>query len=183
MSSLRDGAAAFTEAGISAYIDRTARNVVQYMIEKNLTVSAAESCTGGILSAAITSVPGASKIFECGIVSYSERIKEEILGVPAEIIDGYGVVSAQTADAMAKAVKKLSGSDISVGITGLAGPASPSDALPVGTVYISTAYKDRIIAENLKLYELGSFDRGINRLLAAAFALEALQKRLGLNGN
>ncbi len=183
MSSLRDGKVPFTEAGISAYIDRTARNVVQYMIEKNLTVSTAESCTGGLLSSAITSVPGASNVFECGIASYSERIKEELLGVPKNIIESFGVVSSQTACAMADAVKELSGSDISVGITGLAGPASPSDTLPVGTVYVSTAYEDRTVAENLRLYELGSFDRSLNRLLTAAFALEALCERLGVAGN
>ena len=152
MSSLRDGKVPFTEAGISAYIDRMARNVVQYMIEKNLTVSTAESCTGGLLSAAITSVPGASNVFECGIASYSERIKEELLGVPKNIIESFGVVSSQTACAMADAVKELSGSDISV-------------------------------AENLRLYELGSFDRSLNRLLTAAFALEALCERLGVAGN
>ena len=183
MSRLRDGAVPFTPPEISAYIDRMARNVVQYMIEKNLTVSAAESCTGGMFSAAITSVPGASKVFECGIVSYSERIKEELLGVPQSVIDGYGVVSPQTANAMAQAVRNLSKSDISVGITGLAGPASPDDTLPVGTVYVSTAYKDRIVAENLRLYELGSFDRETNRLLTAAFALEAVRKILGLPEN
>ena len=172
MSGIRDGKTCFEINNIRAYIDRLARNVVQYLIDEKLSLSAAESCTGGLLSSAITSVSGSSKIFECGVVSYSEKIKEELLGVPSETIDKYGVVSAETAIAMAEAVKELSKSDIAVGITGLAGPAGAEDILPVGTIYISIAYGDRKIAENLKLYELGGFDREVNRLLTVALALE-----------
>ncbi len=180
MDGIRSGKFSLTNDNIRGYIDRTARNVVQYLIGNNISLSTAESCTGGLLASAITSVPGVSKIFECGIVSYSERIKEELLGVPARIIDDYGVVSPQTAVEMAKAVKKLSGSDIAVGITGLAGPASPDDKQPVGTIYVSTAYRDRIVAENLRLYELGGFERETNRLLTAALALEEIAKALGI---
>ena len=166
----------FSPDKIREYIDKKAQNVVQCLIEKNLSISTAESCTGGLLSAAITAVPGASGIFGCGIVSYSVEVKENLLGVPAEIIDGYGVVSAETATAMAERVMTISGSDISVGITGLAGPAGTNDPLPVGTVYTAIAYKDRIVAENLKLFELGGFERRTNRLLTVAKVLERLEK-------
>lgn len=174
MSELRSGKISLDPVEIREYIDRTARNVVQYLIDEKLTLSIAESCTGGLIGSAITSVPGASNVFECGVVSYSDRIKEGILGVPHEVISEKGVVSAETAIAMAEGVKDLSGSDLSIAVTGLAGPASASDTLPVGTVYISLAYRDRKIAENLRLYELGSFDREMNRLLTVGFALEAV---------
>ena len=173
MSELRNGNIPLEPAEIRGYIDKTARNVVQCLFDEKLSLSTAESCTGGLISSAITSVPGASGVFECGIVSYSERIKEELLGVPHKVISENGVVSAETALAMAEGVKKLSGSDFSIAVTGLAGPASADDTLPVGTIYISLAYRDRIITENLRLYELGGFDREMNRLLTAAFALEA----------
>ncbi len=172
MSALRDGAISLEINNIREYIDRTARNVVQYMIDERLTVSTAESCTGGIIGAALTSVPGASKIYGCGVISYSEKIKEKLLEVPHKTIEVKGVVSAETAISMAEGVMKLSGSDVSVAVTGLAGPASDEDGLPVGTVYIAVIYKDIKFAENLRLYELGNFDRETNRLLSAAFALE-----------
>lgn len=173
----------YTADEIRGCIDKKAQNVVQCLIEKNLSLSTAESCTGGLLSSAITSVPGSSTVFGCGIVSYSVEVKEDVLGVPADIIERYGVVSAETAKAMAERVMKISKSDISVGITGLAGPAGKDDPLPVGTVYIAIAYKDRITAENLKeaaenlrLYEIGSFDREINRLLTVLKVLERLEE-------
>ena len=165
----------FSPDEIRGYIDKKAQNVVQCLIEKNLSISTAESCTGGLLSAAITAVPGASGVFGCGIVSYSIEVKENLLGVPAEVIDGYGVVSAETAKAMAESIKKISGSCISVGITGLAGPAGKNDPLPVGTVYTAIAYEDRMVAENLRLFELGSFNRETNRLLTVAKILEKLE--------
>lgn len=174
MNCLRSGKVPFLKADIESYIDRTARNVVQYLIGRQKTVSTAESCTGGLLSSAITSVAGASAIFECGIVSYSERVKEELLGVPEDTIKRFGVVSAETAEAMAEGVMKLSNSNYSVGITGLAGPDSADDALPVGTVYVSAKSREKTVTQNLKLYELGQFDRQLNRLLTVGCALEML---------
>ncbi len=156
---------------IRADIDKTAYFVVQYMIEKNLSVSTAESCTGGMLASAITSVPGASGIFECGIVSYSNRIKEKILGVSEETINNYGVVSAETSREMAERAMALSGSDISVGITGLAGPGGDGK-LPEGTVYVTVLYErgDKAVTENL---DLGSRGR---RYIRAATVLDVLKK-------
>lgn len=171
-SLIRSGAVRLNKEDIREYIDRTAANMVQCLVRRKMSLSAAESCTGGLLCSAITAVPGASKVFGCGVVSYSEEIKQKLLGVPERTISDFGVVSAETAIAMAEGVKKLSGSDISVGITGLAGPKGEDDVLPVGTVYISVIFKDSAAAENLKLYELGEFDREMNRLLSVALTLE-----------
>lgn len=96
--------------------------------------------------------------------------------VPPEIIERFGVVSRETAEAMSAGIMNLSESDYSVGITGLAGPASESDILPVGTVYVSVKSREKTVTQNLKLYELGQFERNINRLLAVGFALEMLEE-------
>lgn len=159
-------------------IDKKAENVVQCLIEKNLTVAAAESCTGGLLSSAITSVPGASGVFECGIVSYSERIKCGLLGVPEQVLETCGVVSAETALSMAENVRHRAGSDIGIGITGLAGPKGDSDTLPVGTIYVGIVYGDRRFSENLGLDRYGDLGRDMNRRLAVLKALERLEEML-----
>ena len=158
---------------IREYIDRTARNVVEYMIGENLKLSAAESCTGGLICSAITSVSGASKVFGYGAVTYSEEAKSAMIGVSEETIARCGVVSRETALEMAEGIKKLSKSDLAIAVTGLAGPKSEGDTLPVGTVYLAVIYKDFRYCENLKLYEYGELDRRTNRLLTAALALKA----------
>ena len=166
------------EAQIREYIDRTARNVVEYMIGENVTLSAAESCTGGMISSAITSVPGASRVFGCGIVSYSEKVKEEILGVKSETLKDPGVVSAETVLEMAEGVKRLSHSDAAIAVSGIAGPKSDSDPAPVGTVYAAVIYKDHKYAENLELYRFGNLSRTENRLLTVYFTLKLVLKTL-----
>lgn len=161
-------------------IDKTARIVVQYMIENNLTLSSAESCTGGMLSAAVTSVPGASAVFECGIVSYSERIKSKILGVPARLIKTFGVVSREVAESMAENVMKMSDSDVSVGITGLAGP-SGDGVNPVGTIFVSVRRKGAYITKNLALEKRQELPciRDIYRAQAVLEALLMIKTALG----
>jgi len=115
--------------------------VVPMLKERGLMIATAESCTGGLLSQKITAIPGSSEVFECGIVSYANRIKHEFLGVPNEMLERYGAVSEQVATAMSEGVLRVSGADIGVGITGIAGPGGGSEAKPVGTVYISVAVK------------------------------------------
>ncbi len=112
-----------------------ADTAVSALLRNNLTVATAESCTGGMISGAITAVSGASGVLEMGICAYSNRIKEQEVGVPAEIIEKYGAVSSQTALYLAKGAKKAGGADIGIGVTGVAGPAM-SEGKPVGTVYI-----------------------------------------------
>ena len=159
---------------ISTYIDKTASDVVKYLVEHGIKIAVAESCTGGILAGAITSIPGASEIFECGIVSYSERIKSQLLGPPMELIDDCGVVSETVALAMAQGVRLVSHADIGVGITGIAGPTGGSKEQPVGTVYVSVIYKEQSFTQNLRLYELGELSRRQIRLITCAYALEAI---------
>lgn len=159
---------------ISTYIDKTASDVVKYLVEHGIKIAVAESCTGGILAGAITSIPGASEIFECGIVSYSERIKSQLLRLPMELIDDCGVVSETVALAMAQGVRLVSHADIGVGITGIAGPTGGSKEQPVGTVYVSVIYKEQSFTQNLRLYELGELSRRQIRLITCAYALEAI---------
>lgn len=111
--------------------------VVQALMEKHLTVATAESCTGGLVSQRITQVPGASEVFGCGVCSYSNEIKESVLHVASETLDKYGAVSEQTAAEMASGIRKLSGADIGVSTTGIAGPGGGSEEKPVGLVYIA----------------------------------------------
>ena len=113
--------------------------VVRQLIEKKLTLSTAESCTGGLISAAITDVPGASETLLGSVVSYSNDVKMNLLGVPKDIIENCGAVSPQCAAAMAEGVRKLIGTDIAVSSTGIAGPGGGSHEKPVGLVYIGLA--------------------------------------------
>jgi nicotinamide-nucleotide amidase len=105
--------------------------------EKRLTISVAESCSGGLLASRITDVPGSSEYFDRGVVCYSNRAKEEMLGVPAALIAAHGAVSELVASAMAKGIVERSASDIGVAITGIAGPGGGTPEKPVGTVAIA----------------------------------------------
>lgn len=130
-----------------------AEQTVSNLKQKNLSVSTAESCTGGLVSAYITSVSGVSQIFEMGITSYSCRIKNEKLGVKSETLEKHGAVSSDTAKEMAEGIRKLSGSDIGVSVTGVAGP-DPSEGHPPGYVFIALSAKDKLITELLNIEPL-----------------------------
>jgi len=121
-------------------LKQTAALLVSRLIKAGKTLSAAESCTGGLISEAITSVPGASKVFELGLCVYSENKKIKVLGVPPDIIAKYGVVSSETVLSMADCVKKLAVSDYAVSVSGVAGPGGGTEENPVGTVWIGWAY-------------------------------------------
>lgn len=121
---------------LQSVIDKNAENVVQLLVGKGKKIACAESCTGGLISAAITSVSGSSAVMDMSICTYAISAKEKFIGVPADIIDTFGVVSAETAKAMAEGVRKKAGSDIGVAVTGIAGPAGAEPGKPVGTVYI-----------------------------------------------
>ena len=111
--------------------------VGKILIKSKMTLAVAESCTGGLLSSRITDVSGSSEYFTMGIVAYSNKIKENILGVSGKLIKKYGAVSKQVALEMAKGVRLLAGTDIGIGITGIAGPTGGTKSKPVGLVYIS----------------------------------------------
>tara|TARA_B110001452_G_scaffold242038_1_gene224565 strand:- start:61 stop:531 length:471 start_codon:yes stop_codon:yes gene_type:complete len=124
--------------------------LVKKLIKKKLKVSFAESCTGGLLSSSITSISGSSKIFNLGLVTYSNKVKTNILKVPKKIIDKYGAVSKECCLSMVKNLSKISKANISVAITGIAGPNGGTKLKPVGLVYIGIKKgKKIIIKENL----------------------------------
>lgn len=111
--------------------------VVEKLIERKLTFALAESCTGGLLSHRVTNIPGSSAALLAGIVAYSNESKVKFIGVPREIIENHGAVSHETAKAMASGVRRATGADIGMGITGIAGPGGATEAKPVGLVYIA----------------------------------------------
>lgn len=127
-----------------------AEKIVVLLKEAGLTVSSAESCTGGLISAAITSVAGASEVFELGITSYSSQKKIDVLGVKKETVSTYGAISRQTAREMASRVRKLAGADIGVSVTGVAGP-DPSEGKAPGTVYIAIADSTAVTVQKLNI--------------------------------
>ena len=110
--------------------------IVKKLIEKKITISVCESCTGGLLSSAITSVNGSSKVFSLGLVTYSNQSKNSILKIPNKILRKYGAVSYESCLSMVKNLSKISKTEVSVSITGIAGPKGGSRKKPVGLVYI-----------------------------------------------
>ena len=124
--------------------------LVKKLIKKKLKISFAESCTGGMLSSSITSVSGSSKVFNLGLVTYSNKAKIDILKVPKKTIVKYGAVSQECCLSMVKNLSKISKANISVSITGIAGPNGSTKLKPVGLVYIGIKKGNKIITkENL----------------------------------
>ena len=121
-----------------------AKKIVKILIKKKLKISFAESCTGGLLSSAITSVNGSSKVFTLGLLTYSNQSKTKILKVSKNIIRKYGSVSEQVCLAMVKNLSKISKTNISVSITGIAGPSGDTKIKPVGLVYVGIKKGNRV---------------------------------------
>ena len=120
-------------------VENLEQAVVQRLREKGLKLATAESCTGGLISKRITEVPGASDVFECGVCSYANRIKHELLGVSEDTLAQHGAVSPETAEQMAEGIRRLSGADIGISVTGIAGPGGGTEEKPVGLVYIGVS--------------------------------------------
>ena len=124
--------------------------IVKLLTKKKLTVSFAESCTGGLLASSITSISGSSKVFNMGLVTYSNNAKIKLLQVPKKTITKYGAVSHETCLSMVKNLSKISKANISISITGVAGPNGGSKAKPVGLVYIGLKKGSKtIVKKNL----------------------------------
>ena len=119
--------------------------LVKLLTKKKLTVSFAESCTGGLLASSITSISGSSKVFNMGLVTYSDNAKVKLLKVPKKTITKYGAVSYETCLSMVKNLSKISKSNISISITGIAGPNGGTKEKPVGLVYIGLKKGSKII--------------------------------------
>jgi nicotinamide-nucleotide amidase len=148
---------------------------------RGMRVAAAESCTGGLVAAALTAVAGSSDVFECSFVTYSNGAKQKLLGVPAATLRRYGAVSAETASAMARGALQRSGADCAVSITGIAGPGGGSKEKPIGLVYFATATRNGKSVARRRLF--GNVGRQRVRELSALEALALLtrlaQKRPG----
>jgi len=148
--------------------------VGQKLVQQKRTIAVAESCTGGALAKLITDIPGASRYFTYGWVTYSNSAKRSELGVPAELIEKYGAVSKQVASAMAQGARRKAGTNFAIAITGIAGPAGGSEQKPVGLVYISVDSSGGCETERF----IFSHDRSSIRLRAAQVALNMLRLRL-----
>jgi competence/damage-inducible protein CinA-like protein len=142
--------------------------------EQGLTVAVAESCTGGLVAARLTSVPGASDVFRGGIVAYEDDVKLAQLGVPAETLAAHGAVSSETAASMADGVRRSLGADVAVAVTGIAGPGGGTPEKPVGLVHLHTSGPGGEIARELRL----PGDREAIRRRATAAALHLLRELL-----
>jgi len=136
----------------------------------DLTVATGESCTGGLVAHALTEVPGSSAYVRGGIVAYANEVKTALLGVPAEVLEAHGAVSAQVAVAMAEGARERLGTDLGVGVTGVAGPDGGTDEKPVGLVYIAVA---GLGAPIVRRY-LWAGDRSANKRDSAIAAIELL---------
>lgn len=152
-----------------------ARKVVEANRAAGRRIAMAESCTGGLVSAALTEIPGASDVFEGGFVAYADEAKLGALGVNLDVLETFGAVSIAVAWAMAQGVIKKSGADVGVAITGVAGPAGGSEKKPVGTVIFARAERDgdpNAVVADKRVFENNG--RGGIRLQAALCALELL---------
>lgn len=136
-------------------LDKTLVHIVQWLDREGRTIATAESCTGGLLSQLLTSVPGASHVFELGVCTYAERMKTQLLDVPAQLIADCGVVSAEVAVAMLRGLHRQSGADLCLSVTGIAGPGGGTAQQPVGTVYVGILMNGRASVAHLKLWQYG----------------------------
>lgn len=146
--------------------------VIEKLKEKHIKVATAESCTGGLIAKRITDVPGASEVFDCGIISYANEIKHRVLGVSEDDLNKYGAVSEPVARQMAQGALKVSGADIAVSVTGIAGPDSDSTNKPVGLVYIGLADRDNVWVRELRTSRK---DRSYNRYVSASNAFNMIR--------
>lgn len=153
-------------------VEALARAVIAKARAAGLHVATAESCTGGMVAAALTDVAGASVVFERGFVTYSNRAKEEMLGVPGVTIDNFGAVSAETASAMAEGALARSRADVAVSITGIAGPGGATATKPVGLVHFALCARDGTVQRIERRF--GDIGRAQVREKAAATALAML---------
>jgi len=124
-----------------------ANKLVKKLIQKKLKIAFAESCTGGMLSSTITSVSGSSKVFNLGLITYSNKAKMDVLKIPKKIITKYGAVSNECCLVMVKNLSKISKSNISVSITGVVGPNGGTKLKPIGLVYVGIKKGNRIIVQ------------------------------------
>lgn len=161
--------------GAESPVDPLVRRLHDRLVKAGLTLAAAESCTGGMLAAAITDQPGSSAYFKGGVVAYSNEIKERLLGVPAELLARHGAVSGEVAQAMAEGARRHLRADLALAITGIAGPEGDGTEKPVGLTHVWLAAAEN--GEGRRFVFSG--DRWTNRRQAVSKALGLLLARLG----
>jgi nicotinamide-nucleotide amidase len=149
----------------------TAELVLDLLRERGLTLGTAESCTGGLVAARLTDVPGSSDVFRGAVVAYANEVKERELGVPASLIAEHGAVSAEVAAAMARGARSTLGADVAVAVTGVAGPGGGSEEKPVGLAFLHAAGPDGELARRLDF----PGDRETIRLRATVAALHLVR--------
>ena len=154
----------------SPRIHTLAQSVVKAATDRGKIIAAAESCTGGMVGAAITDIPGSSAIFDRGFITYSNEAKSELLGVPALLIETHGAVSREVAEAMAEGALAHSRADIAVAVTGVAGPAGGTPDKPVGLVWFGLATRGGVRTER----RVFSGTRGEVRRKSVETALELI---------
>ena len=154
--------------------DKLEQVIADLLIQNNLTVSTAESCTSGLLASRLTDVPGSSQYFKGGSVCYSNELKINDIGVNKDLIEKYGAVSEEVAESLAKNIAKKNNTDIGIGITGVAGPGGGTEKKPVGLVFVGIFYKNNLY---IKRYNLTP-DRITNRELTVTLCLNEIRKIL-----
>lgn len=155
------------------------QRVVELLKKNKMTLATAESCTAGYIPKRITDIAGASSVFEYGAITYSNDVKERVLGVKHETLVAYGAVSEQTATEMAAGIRRVSGADIGIAVTGIAGPGSDGTNKPVGLCFIALNAPDAQICEKI---ETGRNDREYNRYVTASRALNLVRRYLEKKG-
>ena len=156
-------------------IENLERACVELLKSKNFTLATAESCTGGRIAERLTAIPGVSAVYKGGVVSYWTEIKRKILNIPEEILNTHGAVSERTARAMARGAREITGAEIGVSVTGVAGPDPDERGVPVGIVYVGLATPDGVYCRALRL---GKRPRDLIRDLSANHAFDLLRRYL-----
>lgn len=151
------------------------KKIKEICVNEGLTLSVAESCTGGLLSDRLTNQPGASNYFIGGIIAYNNDIKINVLHVPFDVIYTYGAVSGKTALAMAKGTRELFDTDLGIGVTGICGPTGGTTAKPVGLIFIGGVYNDK---EVIKEFHFDG-NRAEIKKSASDVAMSAILELLG----
>jgi nicotinamide-nucleotide amidase len=160
----------------SLEIQTLARLLIDEARERSLRIVTAESCTGGLVAGAICAVPGASDVLERGFICYSNRAKQEMLGVPGDLIADLGAVSEPVARMMAEGALENSNAHLSVAVTGVAGPGGGTPMKPVGTVHIATARSNHALLHRSEFFDFDT--REEIQLAAVQVALQALRDRM-----
>ncbi len=159
-------------------IQKLAQALVNELTESGKAVATAESCTGGWIAKAITDIPGSSAVFGYGIVSYSNGAKESILGVQNQTLEDHGAVSQPAVEEMSKGSLRLSGADIAVAVSGIAGPDGGTEDKPVGTVCFAWAIREGSDVRTESSCQHFEGDRDLVRELTVAHALQGLRERI-----